>query len=245
MSIPDYISPVVAYRVWQWDDAGIRSLNGERWHPGKPLAAGCKAASRHAEVVRGTHDTPQADCTCGVYATKSFDHLHRTGYDLRGICGAVWLWGTVVEHKFGWRAQFAYPKSFCLTSGTLPFTLVAIQSRLETLIPYSTDIFVASPAGNLPLWTRGSGYEQAGLPRRGEETGIRASVANPETGRPRGGHWSWDRHREDDLRGAGLRCAFQPDGSGGLGDVTTISVRDRNTGKVDSETFFGDSPFGK
>ena len=163
MNIPDYISPVVGYRVWQWDDAGIRSLNGERWHPGKPLAAGCKAASRHAEVVRGTHDTPQADCTCGVYATKSFDHLHRTGYDLRGICGAVWLWGTVVEHKFGWRGQFAYPKSFCLTSDTLPFTLAAIQSRLEPLIPYSTDIFVASPAGNLPLWTRGSGYEQAGL----------------------------------------------------------------------------------
>ena len=123
MNIPDYISPVVGYRVWQWDDAGIRSLNGERWHPGKPLAAGCKAASRHAELVRGTHDTPQAGCTCGVYATKSFDHLHRTGYDLRGICGAVWLWGTVVEHKFGWRAQFAYPKSFCLTSDTLPSRL--------------------------------------------------------------------------------------------------------------------------
>src|SRR5438128_10968600 len=163
MSIPDYISPVVAYRVWQWDDAGIRSLNGERWHPGKPLAAGCRIVSRHAEVVQGTHDTPQADCTCGIYATQSPEHLHRTGYDLRGICGAVWLWGTVVEHKFGWRAQFAYPKSFCLTSDTLPFTLVAIQSRLEPLIPYSTDIFVASPAGNLPLWTRGSGYEQAGL----------------------------------------------------------------------------------
>jgi len=30
-----------------------------------------------------------------------------------------------------------------------------------------------------------------------------------------------------------------------LGDVTAISVRDRNTGKVTSETFFGDSPFGK
>ena len=28
-------------------------------------------------------------------------------------------------------------------------------------------------------------------------------------------------------------------------DVTTVTVRDRNTGKVDSETFFGDSPFGK
>jgi len=30
-----------------------------------------------------------------------------------------------------------------------------------------------------------------------------------------------------------------------VGDVTAISVRDRNTGKVDWETVFGDSPFGK
>jgi hypothetical protein len=30
-----------------------------------------------------------------------------------------------------------------------------------------------------------------------------------------------------------------------LNDVTTVAVRDRNTGKVDSETFVGDSPFGE
>ena len=30
-----------------------------------------------------------------------------------------------------------------------------------------------------------------------------------------------------------------------LNDVTTVTVRDRNTGNVTSETFFGDSPFGK
>jgi hypothetical protein len=30
-----------------------------------------------------------------------------------------------------------------------------------------------------------------------------------------------------------------------LNDVTTLTVRDRNTGKVKSETFFGDSPFGE
>ena len=29
-----------------------------------------------------------------------------------------------------------------------------------------------------------------------------------------------------------------------LNDVTTVTVRDRNTSKVDSETFFGDSPYG-
>jgi hypothetical protein len=30
-----------------------------------------------------------------------------------------------------------------------------------------------------------------------------------------------------------------------LRDITTITVRDRNTGKVTTKTFFGDSPFGK
>lgn len=30
-----------------------------------------------------------------------------------------------------------------------------------------------------------------------------------------------------------------------LRDTTTVTVRDRNTGKVSSETFFGDSPFGE
>jgi hypothetical protein len=29
-----------------------------------------------------------------------------------------------------------------------------------------------------------------------------------------------------------------------LRDVTTITERDRNTGKVTTETFYGDSPFG-
>jgi hypothetical protein len=30
-----------------------------------------------------------------------------------------------------------------------------------------------------------------------------------------------------------------------LNDVTTVTVRDRVTGEVGSETFVGDSPFGK
>jgi hypothetical protein len=29
-----------------------------------------------------------------------------------------------------------------------------------------------------------------------------------------------------------------------LHDVTTVTTQDRTTGKVSSETFFGDSPFG-
>ena len=30
-----------------------------------------------------------------------------------------------------------------------------------------------------------------------------------------------------------------------LNDFTTVSTRDRNTGKVSTETFIGDSPYGK
>jgi len=30
-----------------------------------------------------------------------------------------------------------------------------------------------------------------------------------------------------------------------LNDITNVTVRERNTGKVTSETFFGDSPFRK
>ena len=29
-----------------------------------------------------------------------------------------------------------------------------------------------------------------------------------------------------------------------LNDVTTVTLRDRNTGRVSTEIFFGDSPFG-
>src|SRR5208283_2116363 len=116
MNIPDYISPIVGDRVGQWNATGLKSLNGEPWLPGRPLAAGCRVATRGTivgcgEGGHGAHESPHSACTCGVYAAKNRDHLRRVGYEGRGIHGEVYLWGTVVEHILGWRAQFAYPKS--------------------------------------------------------------------------------------------------------------------------------------
>src|ERR1039458_3876291 len=91
MTAPDYISPVVGYRVWQWGATGLKSLNGIAWHPGEAFTAECK--------TQGCHETPQANCTCGIYASKSFDHLRRIGYTQDRIHGEVCLWGTVVEHE--------------------------------------------------------------------------------------------------------------------------------------------------
>ena len=109
------------------------------------------------------HEAPQADCTCGVYAAKSLAHLRTAGYTQYGIHGEVNLWGTVVEHETGWRAQFAYPKNFSLSPDALPFTLAEIQSRLRMLTTYRIDIFVAAPKGNIPLWAKDSAYNPAGL----------------------------------------------------------------------------------
>lgn len=168
MIIPDYIMPLVGYRVWQLNATGLNSLNGEPWLPGRPLAAGCRAATLRtiaglAKAVHGPHELPHANCTCGVYAAKNLEHLRQIGYERRGIHGAVSLWGKLVEHKLGWRAQFAYPKSFFLPPNVIPFKLSEIDARLKTLIAFGADIFVLGDHGSILLWKDDSGFDAAGL----------------------------------------------------------------------------------
>jgi hypothetical protein len=168
VSIPDYISPIIGWRVWQWDAAGLKSLNGERWPSGKPLAAGCKAASYstivgRAKAAHDANDAPQSTCTCGVYAAKSLDHLRKIGLDRFGVLGEVNLWGTVVEHELGWRAQFAYPKSLVLPPGMALFSTKEVESRLKTLAAYDIDIFIGGGRESIRLCRRGSGFDTAGL----------------------------------------------------------------------------------
>jgi hypothetical protein len=98
-----------------------------------------------------------------VYASKSFEHLHTTKYARCGLYGEVNLWGTVVEHEQGWRTQFAYPKSLYLPSDTLPHSSAPIQDRLRGLIAYGVNIFVGDDTRNIPLWTKDSGLNSAGL----------------------------------------------------------------------------------
>ena len=144
---PDYISPVVGYRVWQWDATGLTSLNGERWVAHQPLSAVCRAdgSGSIAGLSKATHDPaelPSFSCTCGIYAAKTVEHLRQCGYRKFGVHGEVYLWGTVVEHERGWRAQFAYPKTLFLAADTIPFSLSEINARVKTLAEFGTDIFL-------------------------------------------------------------------------------------------------------
>ena len=158
MKIPDYISPIVACRVWQWAATGLKSLNGKPWSPRKVLAAKCGAGKAH-----DAHEPPHLDCTCGVYAAKSVEHLRQLGYEGRGIRGEVHLWGTVVEHEFGYRSELAYPKALFLPTDLIPSDTKEMEQRLGAIAAYDIDIFVVGGGRKIPLCRRGSGFDAAGL----------------------------------------------------------------------------------
>jgi DNA-binding CsgD family transcriptional regulator len=130
-----------------------------------------------------THQAPQADCTCGIYAVKTAEQRMSSG----GIFGEVYLWGTVVEHERGWRAQFAYPKNLILPFGIIWRTeqqilpmiaellafekisgwrragMIAEASHLQALLNYGVDLFMDNRKERIPLWKKGSGFDSTGL----------------------------------------------------------------------------------
>ena len=163
MKIPDYISPVVAHRVWRWDERGLRSLNGELWFPGQHLEARCRVAPAARHMAEAANEVPHRKCTCGIYAAKNSEHLRQIGYADGGVCGEVYLWGTVVEHKLGWRAQFAYPKNLVLPLHLLPFTLAELNTRVNELTAFGTDILLLRNCETIRLWKHGTGYDANGL----------------------------------------------------------------------------------
>jgi hypothetical protein len=155
MNVPDYISPVIGHRVWRWDLAGLKSLNGERWHPGQAMTARCRASNQH--------QPPQESCSCGIYSARSLDQLRWRGYAAFAISGEVHLWGTIVEHELGWRAQFAYPKNLVVPFEMIPVDVKEAQSHLRALVAYGVDIFIDDGEEQIPVWKKGTGYESAGL----------------------------------------------------------------------------------
>ena len=85
------------------------------------------------------------------------------GYAKCGIHGEVYLWGTVVEHELGWRAQFAYPKTLFLPPDLIPSDTKEMESHLGALAAYGTDIFIVGHGQSIPLCRKGSGFVAAGL----------------------------------------------------------------------------------
>lgn len=134
MSAPDYpltTEPVVAWRSWRV--LPFTRLDGSKtvrlcavgtlgtpkvWEPRQVTTASC---SRYTSE----HEAPWRSCECGVWALKSPETtrqrmvslmLIQDGEPLSWAMGKVSLWGRVIEHEDGWRAQFAYPFSLTVES---------------------------------------------------------------------------------------------------------------------------------
>ena len=118
-AVPDAIEPVIGWRAWALAQtpAGEPELrpiiySGETWPAREVARATCPP---HA---RSGHRAPDPDCTCGLYAVDGLDRLPAvTGRDVT-VIGSVALWGTMVEHDSGFRAELGYPDRLRLVCAT-------------------------------------------------------------------------------------------------------------------------------
>jgi hypothetical protein len=104
--------PLTGWRTWTL--AGARDADEVRLLPiagtGKPWPP--RAGVRAACARRRGHRVPGPDCTCGIHATHTADPLRRTRDP--AVLGTVALWGRVLEHELGYRAEVGYPQRLAL-----------------------------------------------------------------------------------------------------------------------------------
>jgi len=130
VTAPLVVGPLQAYRHWHVEREGgqpvLRSLYyATLWPAHGPLQAACEAAScRLAAWVRQVlsrsgvrRGAPIWGCHCGIYACTGLDHaaaVELSPQPQRGllveswpVVGAVLLWGHVIQHEHGYRAEYA------------------------------------------------------------------------------------------------------------------------------------------
>jgi hypothetical protein len=100
------------------------------WNPDWPLQAEGKCRWKH-ELA------PHEHCSCGIYAADSIDNAPGDPDDTELVLGEVYGWGRYVRGDRGWRAQFAYPKSFHLRSNQ--------AEHVDPLRKYHVPIYIEQP----------------------------------------------------------------------------------------------------
>jgi hypothetical protein len=125
------------FRLCACGTQGIPKL----WQPRRAVEAVCSD-------FRAGHEAPWPDHECGLYAyrerERALEHLQAfLGFEesRAGVAGwalgYVSLWGRVIEHEDGWRAQYAYP--FAITVHAAPEVARTIRDA------YRIEVDVAEP----------------------------------------------------------------------------------------------------
>jgi len=142
VTAPLVVGPLLAYRYWRVERDGgqpvLRSLYyATPWPAHGPLQASCETAPRGlaawARLVlsrRGVrHAAPTRGCQCGIYGltrllsgeTIEMPHPSQRGRLVASwpAAGVVLLWGRVIQHAHGYRAEYARPVKICAAPAPL------------------------------------------------------------------------------------------------------------------------------
>ena len=115
------MDPVVGWRVWDClvEDGLLRSVfQDDVWPAGERFEARCRRQAAIYIAGRECSTAPRAACCCGIYAAHNQDDLssfsrYEKTWGTRNqaveVVGTVSLWGHIIQHEAGWRAQYAYP----------------------------------------------------------------------------------------------------------------------------------------
>lgn len=122
---PIEITPLIGWRGWNLtEDGHLRSSTRIiSWPFRKPMVV--DDPNWHRD------ESPN-----GIHAFILRRQLLGTGY-VGGIFGSVYLWGRVIEHEHGYRAEFAYPKELFVSPKTDPLKIMQIEHNYG--VPVETD----------------------------------------------------------------------------------------------------------
>ncbi len=158
---------LTGWRCWfSLPDEGLLRpiyMRGLIWKPRQPFEAACP------EQV---HAVPAEGCKCGIWAVchpMLLEEVQWTQAPPPGIkplpgtlvVGQVALWGSIIEHERGWRAQFAYPSQLYVLSEN---TLLAQALRERYLVPVASGPEAAVLEQVLPPSLRNLRRARAGSP---------------------------------------------------------------------------------
>jgi hypothetical protein len=147
--------PILGWRLWRLrrnEEGALRltpTTPRAAWEPGVAIHARCSGAHTRLYMVfnpelEPTHRSPMPGCTCGVHAMKDVRRI-TNGRTRGAVVGRVAMWGRVIEHSKGWRAEFAYPSRLRLRCGWRhgPFSPapdpVGVVETGDELIPLCRD----------------------------------------------------------------------------------------------------------
>lgn len=159
--IADYMEPITGYRAWSVHHNGllIGQSHAEPWPPYTPFVARCGHAVSPHHIREGQWiEAPLISCHCGIYAFNNtvmleeriqadknswISGIHTIGEEAM-VWGEVKLWGRVIVHQSGYRAEFAYPGELWCEDEKLcakVASLYGVSCRLKAVDRPETSIY--------------------------------------------------------------------------------------------------------